>query len=606
MISRITAVSVLASLTVAAMGAPKMHEYDRSTKNRTGLKASDVCLSYRFFRRVSGFPLRSNPETTAGSNPETTAVEDVMRMWRPSRIQWSYVSTPETIKTVEKAGLVFEGTLNTIAWDGPDQDAELFDGSREVAPWMTAFHSGKGVGWACVNKAPTLPRRIEQLRKYRELGVNTIQHDDWTFNLHGFSWGGCFCKDCRREFAEYLAKNAAPEDMRAAGVETWEGFDYLDYLKTKLGRTSTKDYLDRRASDPLSKHFRMFQLLSTRDYFEKLVSGRDIHLSVNGNTTPASLANNFLLDLVDYLEGETPLGTTDDLWNLVYALKMADAVNLPQVISPAPRGKPVVEGIRKAIALSYALGHRMLVPWDVYVGSEKDRWFGTVEEYGDLYDFVRANAGLLDDYEPWGNVVVTVPISYSLAPTTAAREATRLLMRAGYPCRYAAYGTTGEIVHVPVNPADFRNASAVVDLKATGTDPKDEADLTRATEGLNVVDFEVAGAPARDYRAVVNKIGELRPPAYRIDDANVLALPRWKPGDPKAPRVVHLVRLGGDSRRVSLWVSDEIRGSHPSADAVLLQPGKPAQNVTAQESAGGLRLSDLDVETWGVIVIPRT
>jgi hypothetical protein len=85
-----------------------------------------------------------------------------MKEWRATRLEWSYISTPEPIKAVQSAGVTFVGTLNTIAFDGPDQDAEMFDGSRAVAPWMTQFNSGKGVGWACVNKSITLSRRQAQ------------------------------------------------------------------------------------------------------------------------------------------------------------------------------------------------------------------------------------------------------------------------------------------------------------------------------------------------------------------------------------------------------------------------------------------------------------
>ncbi len=563
-----------------------MHEYDRSTRNCTGLKASDVCLSYRFARKEA-------------------TIEDLMRMWKPTRIEWSYVTTPETIQTVKKAGLVFVGSLNTIAWAGPDQDGVLFDGSRMVAPWMQHFYSGKGVGWACVNKAPTLPRRIEHLKKLQTQGVNTIQHDDWMFNLHGVFWGGCFCKNCVTGFARYLDENATPEDMEAVGVQTWKEFDYLDYLRARLGRTSTKDYLDRRGQDPLCSHFRMFQLMSTRTYFEKLMlAGGDIRLTVNSNMTPPRIAQSFLLDMTDYLVGETDVRSEADLWEIVSMLKMADALNLPQVLSPFPRGTPDVQLVRTAIALTYAMGHRMLVPWDVYIGKEPERWFGKVEEYGDLYDFVRENASLLDGYEAWGNVVVTAPISSNHAAMAAAGESVRILMRAGYPCGIAAYGVAGDIVHVPVSPSDFSRAGAVVKTIPSVTSSEDAAAFASAISEACVVEFDRSQVSSR---TMVRQVSELLPPAYRVYDPKLLVLPRWAPNDPNAPRVVHLVNLG-TSRQVSVWLSDEVCGSagaSPSFEALLLQPGEPARNVTAVRSAGGLRLRDLDIDVWGMLVIRR-
>jgi hypothetical protein len=596
MVGHIAAVLIIAS--AAASPAPVMHEYDRSAKNRTGLKSSDVCLSFRFYR--------ARPLSPLASDNETSAMDEVIHMWKPTRIEWSYVSTPETIWTAQKAGLTFVGALNTIAFDGPDQDAVLFDGSRAVAPWMQSFKGGKGVGWACVNKPPTLPRRIEQIKNYEKLGVNTIQYDDWMFNLHCVFWGGCFCKDCMAGFTDYLNRNASPEDMKAAGVDSWQGFDYREYLK-QHGRTSTADYLAKRGSDPLCNHFRLFQILSTRAYFEKLAAAEPgMRLTVNSNASPARIANSFLLDMTDYLVGETEFQTDKDLHDLMCTLKLADALNLPQVVSPHPRlVKPQIDEVRRAIALTYAMGHRMLIPWDVYVNSEADRWFGKPDEYGDIYDFVRSNADLLDGYRAWSGVVVTAPISTDPAAMTAAGKISGLLMRAGYPCRLAAYGAAGEIVHVPVNPNDFAAVDALIRLRGGGAGAEDEAIVDKTAERVRQLEFRLQDSTEHDYRAVVAAVSEACPPAYRVDNANVMVLPRWKPGDPKSPRVVHLVNLGSDGK-ASVWLSDKVCGSEgasPSRDAVLLQPGKPERKIRGQESEGGMRFDDLDVETWGIIAI---
>jgi hypothetical protein len=346
----------------------------------------------------------------------------------------------------------------------------------------------------------------------------------------------------------------------------------------------------------------MFQLRSTRTYFEKLVSsGEDVRLTVNSNMAPQRVAQSFLLDMTDYLVGETDVSSEAHLWEIVSMLKMADAVNLPQVLSPFPRGLPDVQIVRRAIALTYALGHRMLVPWDVYIGKEPERWFGKVEEYGDLYDFVRKNAKMLDGYSPWTNVVVTAPISSNQAAMAAAGKSVRLLMRAGYPCGIAAYGVAGDIVHVPVDPADFRNARAVVQTIPSVTSSEDAAAFERAVSGARVVEFDRSQV---GYRTMVRRAGELFPPAYRVDDPKLLVLPRWMPDDPKAPRVVHLVNLG-TSKNASVWVSDDICGSAEASPSrvVLLRPGKPGQTLEGSVSAGGIRFDGLDIDVWGVLAI---
>jgi hypothetical protein len=56
---------------------------------------------------------------------------------------------------------------------------------------------------------------------------------------------------------------------------------------------------------------------------------------------------------------------------------------------------------RRTIATAYAVGSIMSVPWDTYEQTPKgtDRYFGTPEQYADLYGFVRGIAPYLEKYE---------------------------------------------------------------------------------------------------------------------------------------------------------------------------------------------------------------
>jgi len=54
---------------------------------------------------------------------------------------------------------------------------------------------------------------------------------------------------------------------------------------------------------------------------------------------------------------------------------------------------------RKVIATCYACGGHLIVPWDVYMGTGKPRYFGRPEDYADLYKLVRDHAARFDGYE---------------------------------------------------------------------------------------------------------------------------------------------------------------------------------------------------------------
>jgi hypothetical protein len=55
--------------------------------------------------------------------------------------------------------------------------------------------------------------------------------------------------------------------------------------------------------------------------------------------------------------------------------------------------------VQKMIAATYACGGNMIVPWDVWQGGGKDRYFGKPEQYAPMYAFARASSGWLDGYE---------------------------------------------------------------------------------------------------------------------------------------------------------------------------------------------------------------
>jgi hypothetical protein len=49
--------------------------------------------------------------------------------------------------------------------------------------------------------------------------------------------------------------------------------------------------------------------------------------------------------------------------------------------------------------MAYAAGGHSMVPWDVYMPGDAPRYFGTPEQYADLFGFIRGNAEYLDGYE---------------------------------------------------------------------------------------------------------------------------------------------------------------------------------------------------------------
>lgn len=580
----VIAFSVLTILASAAeIQGSEFVVYDRSAKNRTGLRASDVCLSCRM-------PHKNHP------------AREAVQAWQPTRVEWSYITDPDFISFVQDQGAVFVGTLNTIKGEGPDYDGVRFDAERMVAPWMTGFNDRGGPGWNTLNKPATLSYQLEQLRAFIEQGVRTFQHDDWLFDLSAYNWGGGdFSEAAQRAFASYLASAPDAPSPSAVDRRSWDGFRYGDYLRETHGWQSVEELKRERGKDPLTRHWRRFHLLQTRDYFEWLLdeagdmAGEPVCLSVNARLD--HLSDMFLLDLVDYLVGETRIQGETEENRLIHMLKLADALQLPQVVSPFPKDHIDVAAVRRSIALTYALGHRMLVPWDVWAGPGKPRWFGTVEEYGDLYRFVRENAARFDGYRSCAGVTVVVPLStdHAEAANAAAQaeEVGTRLASLGIAYRYATFGTVGGLVRVPLDKADFDGARAVVccgGLDALTREERGRFDAWTADAAV----IDGAGAEA----AIARVLEVLGGPSVEVSGAAVLALPRSKPG---APLVVHLVNRGKPNDAVRLRVASRLLPGEGPFEAILLAPGKPPRTLEAGRHDGAAEVT-VHPGLWAIAV----
>lgn len=598
----VAAVAALLSFASAWAVAPvPQFEFDRSTTNRAGLKQSDVCLSCRMVNKA---------------HPAL----DAFRAWNPTRMEWSYIMDEELIRAVTEAGVEFVGTINTNQFPGPESNAETFEGKTAIAPWMQIFNEGKGVPYTCASKPATLTRRIDLLRRYADLGVGVVLHDDWAYNLSTYFWGGgCFCGDCRAGFASYLSKHAGKDKLEAAGVSTWDGFDYREYLKSRYGWRTDAELIAGRKDDPLNEDFRIFCVLSTRAYFDRLLSaapspsGKPFILAANSNTGLSGTYHGFLLDRVDYNVGETTVGTDDALWKIAYILKMADALCIPQVLSPRPDGTEDdidVRRVRQAIAVSYALGHRMLIPWDVWLMGRTERWWGSVEDYGDLFQFVRENAALLDGYRARTRVVMAVPLSQDWGQTTALERTTirllRSMMRAGVSARFASFGRTARVIRIPVEQSDFEGASAVITFENTTLEPDDAARIDACIRESEAKHICVNLYSTFADRAVLNAIADICPREFRIDDHNFMLIPRERPQDASSPLVLHLVNTGPAEAKSDLWLSGALLEGRAVVKATLLRPGQQPLELSLTPSRAGLQLFGVAVDVWSVLVIERS
>lgn len=112
--------------------------------------------------------------------------------------------------------------------------ARTFRGEPVHAQWVEVVGHSKTCYQTCRNN----PVWREYLKKIMELqidaGVAGIQLDEAELPITSMGAGGCFCKDCRKQFRAYLQKRKAAGSLSPVYEHIdLERFDYQEYILEK-------------------------------------------------------------------------------------------------------------------------------------------------------------------------------------------------------------------------------------------------------------------------------------------------------------------------------------------------------------------------------------
>jgi hypothetical protein len=531
--------------------------------------------------------------STRWVRPESLSL---MAAFRANHVVWVYTEDASFVKAVHDAGSTLQATINSIPRTG-DLSAYCVDlnGTRLVAPWMAGF--GKDPPkWGCNNQPAFRTAVLERARKALDAGADWLQFDDWALIASAHAWGGgCMCDRCMEAFRAYLAKLSG-ERLSELGIYNLEEFDYRRFLADKYGIRDAAAYNQRRHELPTTQYFEDFQRRSVREYFIELrhaldsYAGRPVPLSINANLCRPSQQQNFLADIVDFFLGETSSTTLPDL---AVCAATADALGKPQIISPFPYN---VNDARLALAATYALGQFYLVPWDVWMGPDKPRHFGTVEEYGDLYHFVRDHADLFDQYEAPGVVGVIVDMDHYDHSATYA--AVKKLLRARVPFAFVLVGH--EYFDLPLEPARLRKFDALIRLSEPETySEEDREALAQVAREVPVISLQHATEALLLSMAPID--------VWAPDELYVF--PRVSPDQSDQTLVFHVLNRhqAGENRKVvplrhvSFGLRSKAMLRPKLKRALWYAPGRESQEIEIDFLPQGPRLIIPEVAEWGIV-----
>ncbi len=328
-----------------------------------------------------------------------------------NRLEWAYIRDKEFIAQCREKGALFGGASSSAAAHvvmpkGDSDYAALvcvnLRGEPVVPTWKRTWRP-PGNWWMCVNN-PVLERRYtEYLKSYLDVGAQVMQRDEPWGNYRAVSWGGCFCDHCMEAFQTFLAKSTTTDQQASMGIKDLENFNYREMLLQH--NAPVGDDFQRFDGGELKQRFTDFQMETTLAFHKRTRqalnehAGRRVAFSCNNGCnrwTPIEM-------LFDWCFGELSFrhAHPDFIHN---AMLEAASLERRQVITmPKKSNRDDLQGwhllTRQTIAMAYACGGHCMVPWDVYMPGDAPRYFGTGEQYADLFGFIRANSEYLDDYE---------------------------------------------------------------------------------------------------------------------------------------------------------------------------------------------------------------
>ena len=539
-----------------------------------------------------------------------------MQSFHATHCLWVYGSETGFMRRVQGTGIFYQGTLNGL--QGQEHSTtnraaqgdttgrhEDLDGNKNTPHWMVTF--GPRTFTGCCNHPAFRKLFFDDARQLVEAGVDSIHVDDWEMNANWVRNAGvCFCDVCRCGFRDWLASHRSATELKTLGIDNIAFFDYREHLKTH-GVPDAATYRAHYRTLPLTPAFADFQIESMRAFFKEFRKRLDawspnkyIPVSVNGLLMP--LRPDHVLygvDVVDFLQGESSQNADYQTANeYIFGAKIAEAAGISQVISPIPRS---TARTRAAIATTYALGQTHLVPWDLYMGSDatgiQPRYFGTREQYGDLYDFIHDNRGLLDAHASAAEIGVLVngdePGAYQdFCFKLAARQIPfHIILGAS---RYA---------RVPIRSEDLKPLRLLVEFSPAASFCAEDQAVLQAARAAGLIRFVTAAADV----AARCRLQELD--LLRLEGPdNIYVFPRVNKAAHSA--AIHVVNwnLGSAGERAETYRNVTVSLLHPErwgtvTQAVWHEPSQPPVTLTPERHADCLRLTLPQVATWGIIEI---
>ena len=498
------------------------------------------------------------------------------------------------------------------------------DGKPVRVPWLWDQKVDGQTGrnfWFCSN-SPLYQKYLRDLTARAMAGKPDGYHiDDFGGTTSAIWNGGCFCESCMPLFREYLKHHADAGKLRTLGIETLDGFDYGKWLLARHVKDAA-EFMKKRYSLPLYNEFQEFQALAAGEVVRGLqehaaqLRGRPLARSVNG--TPPGAQAFVVRPHVDHYSCEIGMGAPGDEWGGISTKKLTTGAAFVYqcadmarrtLASTASGGsfayvneKNAVNLCRYWVAESYAFGHCFMAPshnqW-CYTKEKGTHWYkAKPEDYADLYQFVRNNAVLFDQFEP----VAQIGVIFSHAAWRKGRKEPQAiatcLQEANIPFSLVAAGDP--LLDLRLDAAKLAKFNKLVVSRDLMLDPAQQQILDQFPQDKIVI--------WKDSAALLAAIE----PQLALEGAHdVWVLPRRNPHLSESPLVVHVLNRNHDfatdrvvtQLNLTLRIHDSLFAGKPPRHCKAFAPGSEPVSLAVEANGTGVRIKLPELKLWTVLCL---
>ncbi len=351
--------------------------------------------------------------------------------YRATRIVWNYSYHNGLIDSFAALGVAasqthnfestsYDGTLNYLSGKYYTNDSTMPSRTRDIEGGLVEKNGYPAQYYPSVSSQAyfddTAGRLVDVLIP---LNPYNIQYDTPSGDRHAMSLGYPvgFDASTLEGFRNYLAgKYSASQLSGLFDIANISTFNYKRYLADKFGITTNAAYKSQLSSIALTPELEYYledNNVVVIDALRQLVNSSPRNAKISGNCGLFRRYGRVLMPYLDFFNSELPkakvLGVLDSRDSVVCSI--AEAYDKPYYgVNNCDVTAYLMNNLKPnymncLIAAVYANGGVMQTPWNIWAGGEL-RYFGSWEQYGAFFAFVRDNAAWFDDYKPKSQLAI--------------------------------------------------------------------------------------------------------------------------------------------------------------------------------------------------------